>query len=217
MKKMSAPMIYELRRPKNYDQNKKYPAIFMMHGIGSNEKNMLSLTAELEDKFYIFSIRGHLPQPPGYSFFTIEAYGKPHRDVFDQGIDNIINFIDYATENYNVDNNHLYLLGFSQGAILAKTLGLVLGHKLKGLVALSGYIPKFVKEEYNIMPVTQLSVFISHGQFDNVLPYEWGVKSSEFFKELGADVTLKSYQEGHTVSMQNHEDFVTWILNDLQK
>ncbi|WP_458413522.1 alpha/beta hydrolase [Schinkia sp. CFF1] len=214
---MSAPMIYELRRPKNYDQNKKYPAIFMMHGIGSNEKNMLSLTAELEDKFYIFSIRGHLPQPPGYSFFTIEAYGKPHRDVFDQGIDNIINFIDYATENYNVDNNHLYLLGFSQGAILAKTLGLVLGNKLKGIVALSGYIPKFVKEEYNIMPVTQLSVFISHGQFDNVLPYEWGVKSSEFFKELGADVTLKSYQEGHTVSMQNHEDFVTWILNDLQK
>lgn len=214
---MNPPMIYELHRPANVDPNKKYPAIFMMHGIGSNEKNMFSLTAGLEDKFFIFSIRGHLQQPPGYSFFTIEAYGKPHRNVFDQGIENLTNFINYAIEQYNIDSQHLYLLGFSQGAILAKTLCLALGNRIKGIIALSGYIPKFVKEEYDIKPVDVVSVFISHGQFDNVLPYEWGIASNEFFRELGADVTFKTYQEGHTVSQENLQDFTNWILNDLDQ
>ncbi len=214
---MNAPMIYELHRPANVDPNKKYPAIFMMHGIGSNEKNMFSLTSDLEDQFFIFSIRGHLQQAPGYSFFTIEAYGKPHRNVFDQGIENLTNFIDYATEQYNLDTQHLYLLGFSQGAILAKTLCLVLGSRIKGIIALSGYIPKFVKEEYDIKPINNVSVFISHGQFDNVLPYEWGVASNELFSELGATVTFKTYQEGHSVSIENQQDFTNWLLNDLSK
>ncbi len=214
---MNAPMIYEIHRPANVDPNKKYPALFMMHGIGSNEKNMFSLVAGLEDQFFIFSIRGHLQHPPGFSFFTIEAYGKPHRKVFDQGIENLTNFIDYVTEQYNIDSRHLYLLGFSQGAILAKTLCLKLGNRIKGIIALSGYIPKFVKEEYDIKPVDEVSVFISHGQFDNVLPYEWGVASNEFFKELGADVTFKTYQEGHSVSLENQQDFTNWILTDLSK
>lgn len=214
---MNAPMTYELKRPQQADPNKKYPALFMMHGVGCNEQNMLPLASGLEDEFYIFSIRGHLPHPPGYSFFTIERIGKPNREDFEQCIDKITNFINYATEQYNIDSEHLYLLGFSQGAILAKTLGLVLGNHIKGIVALSGYTPRFAMEEYNIKPVTQLSVFISHGQFDNVLPYQWGVESNEFFKKMGANVTLKTYQEGHSVSLQNQQDFTEWLLNDLKK
>ncbi len=110
----------------------------------------------------------------------------------------------------------MYLLGFSQGAILAKTLGLKLGNRIKGIVALSGYIPRFVKEEYDIKPVDQLSIFISHGEFDNILPYEWGVESKHFFQELGENVTFKTYQEGHTVSLENQQKFTKWLLDDLE-
>lgn len=214
---MNAPMMYELRRPKQADPDKVYPALFLMHGKGSNEQNMLSLVDGLEDNFYIFSIRGHLPLPPGYAFFTIEGYGKPHREVFDQAVHNLTSFIDYATKQYPIDRSSLYLLGFSQGAILAKTLGLTMGNRIKGIVALSGYIPGFVKEEYDKQPVDQLSVFLSHGQFDSILPYEWGVESNEFYRSLGAHVTFQTYQEGHTVSMQNQQDLTKWLLEDLGK
>ncbi|GMA62940.1 alpha/beta hydrolase [Alicyclobacillus fastidiosus] len=68
-----------------------------------------------------------------------------------------------------------YLLGFSQGAIFAMTLVLTSGNCIKGIMALSGYIPGcFVKEEYNIKPINEVSIFISHGEMDQVLPYEWG-------------------------------------------
>ncbi|PGK31728.1 esterase [Bacillus anthracis] len=214
---MNSPMIYELRKPSQIEPNKNYPAIFVMHGMGSNEQNMLSLVDGLEDTFYIFSIRGHLSQPPGFAYFTIQGFGKPHRDVFNEGISQITNFIEYATEQYPIDHDHLYLLGFSQGAIVSMTLGLTFGNRIKGIVALSGYIPAFVKEEYAIKSVDKLSLFISHGEFDNVLPYEWGLKSNEFFQGLGAQVSFQAYTEGHTVSLENQQDFKKWLIDDLGK
>lgn len=213
---MNSPMVFELRKPSEVDPNKTYPAMFIMHGIGSNEQNMFSLVDGLEEQFFIFSIRGQLPQPPGYAFFTIEGYGKPHRDVFDDGVARLTSFIDYASEQYPLDKDRLFLLGFSQGAILAMTLGLTLGDRIKGIIALSGYIPGFVKEEYAIKPVNELSVFISHGEFDQVLPYEWGVANNEYFQALGANVTFHTYQEGHTVSLQNQQDFLKWLADTLK-
>ncbi|WP_180229943.1 alpha/beta hydrolase [Bacillus sp. AFS073361] len=214
---MNSPMIYELRRPAQTEPGKTYPALFLMHGIGSNEQNMLSLVNGLEDRFYIFSIRGHLPQPPGYAFFTIQGYGKPHREVFDEGIRKLTSFIDYACEDYPLDESQLFLLGFSQGAILSMTLGLTLGSRIKGIIALSGYIPAFVKEEYQIQSVDNLSLFISHGVLDQVLPFDWGLANNEYFSGLGADVTFKTYQEGHTVSMDNHRDFMNWLMEKVEK
>ncbi|MFJ7726351.1 alpha/beta hydrolase [Neobacillus sp. NPDC097160] len=213
---VNAPMIYELRTPAQLDPEKSYPALFIMHGIGSNEQNMLQMVEGLEDEFFIFSIRGHLSQPPGYAYFTIQGYGKPHREVFDEGINRLTSFIDYALDEYPLDASRLFLLGFSQGAILSMTLGLTLGNRIKGIVALSGYIPAFVKEEYSIKPVDDLSIFISHGEMDQVLPFEWGTANNEYFRKLGADVTFKTYQEGHTVSLKNHQDFINWIFNQLE-
>lgn len=213
---METEMIYELRRPNNIIPGKKYPALFVMHGIGSNEQNMLSFVNGLEDSFYIFSVRGHLTQGQGFAYFTIQGYGKPHREVFDDGIKKLANFIDFASINYEIDADQIYLMGFSQGAIVSMTLALTLG-KIKGVVAFSGYIPQFVKEEYTINQGNQLSVFISHGEYDQVLPYEWGKESVDYFTKLGVPVTFKSYPEGHTVSEKNLQDFKSWILNDLQR
>lgn len=214
---MKSPMIYELRQPKKLDATKKYPAIFVFHGIGSNEQNMLQLVEGLEEQFYIFSIRGHLEHPPGFAYFTIQGYGRPHREVFDQAIVKLTGFIDYAIEKYPIDKAQLYLLGFSQGAILSMSLGLTLGNRIKGIVALSGYIPGFVKDEYMIDPVDQMSLFISHGEMDQVLPFEWGTAAKDHFQSLGADSTFHPYQAGHTVTMEIHQAYKNWLLDSLKE
>jgi phospholipase/carboxylesterase len=214
---METKMIYELRRPNNVVPWKKYPALFVMHGMGSNEQDMLSLVNGLDDHFYIFSVRGHLTQGPGFAYFTIQGFGKPHREVFDEGINKLIGFIDYALESYPLDSEKVYLMGFSQGAIVSMTLALTLGNKIKGVVALSGYIPQFVKEEYMINTNDELSLFISHGEYDQVLPFEWGKENVEYFTHLGVPVTFKSYRDGHTVTLENLRDFQSWILKDLNR
>lgn len=214
---METEMIYELSRPKNSIPGEKYPALFVMHGMGSNEQNMLALVDGLKDSFFIFSIRGPLTQGPGFAYFTIEGYGRPHRESFDGAIQKLTSFIDEATMEYQIDPKQVYLLGFSQGAIASMTLALTLGDKIKGVVALSGYIPHFVKEEYLNNPGNRLSVFISHGEYDQVLPFAWGEANAEHFTKLEVPVTFKSYPEGHTVSRKNLQDFESWILEDLSR
>ena len=104
-------------------------------------------------------------------------------------------------------------MGFSQGAILSMTLGLKLGNRIKGIIALSGYIPTFVKEEYDIQSLSGVSAFISHGEHDQVLPFEWGVDAEAFYRKNGAASTFNNYPEGHTVSKENFNDFTAWFNN----
>lgn len=213
---MNAPMVYKLRKPKQSDPGKLYPALFLVHGRGSNERNMFDFVEGLEEEFYIFSVRGHIPQPPGYSFFTFRVYGHPDREGFDEGVSLITSFIEYASNSYPIDTGHLYLLGFSQGAVMSNTLALTLGDTIKGIVSLSGYIPAFVKDEYDRKPIEGLSIFLSHGVEDSVLSYEWGKSAKDYFENSGAAVSFCSYPCGHTVSPQNQRDLKEWLLNDLK-
>lgn len=209
-------MIYEMRKPKQIQENKVYPALFLIHGRGSNEQNMFDFVAGLEEEFFIFSVRGHIPQPPGYAFFTFKVYGYPDREGFDEGVKLITRFIDYAVKEYPLDAHHLYLLGFSQGSVLSNTLALTMGNRIKGIVSLSGYIPVFVKEEYDKKSVAGLSVFISHGLEDPVLPYEWGESARDYFIDADAVVTFHSYSCGHTVSLENQMDYTEWLRTQLE-
>lgn len=215
---MESSLYYEFRKPNKIDPHKTYPALFMMHGMGSNEQNMFPLVQGLEEQMFIFSIRGPISNGQGFSFFTIEEYGKPHRDIFQQSLRELTQFIEYASKQYPIDQSQLFLLGFSQGSILSMSLALTLGNRIKGIVALSGYLPKHIlREEYDIQSVEGLSVFISHGEVDGILPYEWGVEAQEYFKELNANVSFHSYPEGHSVSVQNQQDFKKWIQDQLKQ
>lgn len=212
---MDSPLIYQLRKPSKMDPARKYPALFVMHGMGSNERDMLGLVDGLEEHFFIFSIRGPLEQGPGFAFFTIERLGKPHQDVFGQAVANLQEFMEWAVEEYSLDPSEMYLMGFSQGAILSMSAALAHKDGIKGVVALSGYIPDFVKDEFCGKPMKNTSLFISHGQQDQVLPYSWSEESKDYFESAGADVTFKSYPSPHTVSLENYQDFTNWLLAQL--
>ncbi|SES10355.1 alpha/beta hydrolase [Psychrobacillus sp. OK032] len=208
---MNTTFTYTHSAPPTTDKTKKYPALFLMHGMGSNEQDLVGLVSSLKNKCHIFSIRGPINQPPGYAYFTIEGFGKPHRTVFDQVVKDLQSFIENTIEEFPIDSEQIYLFGFSQGAILSQSLALVMGNVVKGIVALSGYIPAFVKEEYAIQPVDKLNAFISHGELDNKLPFEWGVASKDYFTEQGANVTFKSYPVAHGVSSENHQDLIAFL------
>lgn len=212
---MNTTLTYIHSAPQTTDENKKYPALFLIHGMGSNENDLVGLVSSLKEKCHIFSIRGPISQPPGYAFFTIEGFGKPHRTVFDQVIKDLQAFIQEAIAEFSVDSEQVFLLGFSQGAILSQTLALVMGKQIKGIVALSGYIPGFVKEEYAKQPVDQLHTFISHGELDNMLPFEWGVASKDYFTEQGANVAFKSYPIAHSVAAENHRDLLAFLNENI--
>ena len=189
----------------------KQPAIFLLHGMGSNEEDLPQLVQDFKDSHHIFSLRGPIVFDPGYAFFTIEEEGKPIRTVFDEVLTYIQSFINEVIVEFNLDEERIYVLGFSQGAVLAQSLALTMGSVIRGVVALSGYVPEFVKMDYMQQPVDHLNVFISHGAYDYVIPPQWGEESKEYFESLGANVVFKTYNDGHGVTPENHQDLLAFL------
>ncbi|HEY8889557.1 MAG TPA: hypothetical protein VIM70_04835 [Clostridium sp.] len=210
---MKSPFLFTVHLPSNLVKEKKYPVIYAMHGMGSNEKNILNLIEELQNDFILIGIRGPILKDNGFAYFNIKSYGNPDIDSFDSVVANLKEFINNAPKSYPIDTTNQYLLGFSQGAILSMTLALIMGDKLKGIIALSGYIPKHVKVKHVTKPLSNLLVFISHGEFDPIFPVSVGKDNYDFFKARDEKVTYKLYPVGHEVSLDIKNDFVKWLYS----
>lgn len=211
---MKPAYTYDVHLPPDMEPGKKYPTIFTLHGKGSNEKNMFGLAAPAAGQFIIIGIRGNLTLGAGFQYYELKSLGNPIREMFDEAVRQLEAFIRYATEQYPVDDSRRYLLGFSQGAILSMTLALTMGDQIKGIVALNGYVPGFVKTEYTLKSVQAVSVFISHGEFDSVFPIRIGHETASYFESLTSGLTFKTYPTDHGVSEENQRDLVNWLRQD---
>lgn len=180
--------------------DKKQPAIFLFHGLGSDERDLLQLVETFKGRCHIFSVQGPIAHKPGYAFYTFEEEGKPTREIFDKVAKAAQLFIQEAAIEFNVDVEQIYLVGFNQGAVIAQTVSLVMGKGIRGTVALSGFVPEFVAIEYNKLPHENANVLITHGEYDYVYPIVWAKESAELFEGNGANVELFIFEDGHGVT-----------------
>jgi phospholipase/carboxylesterase len=213
---MNNSLAYEhkIHLPSNVAEGKKYPVVFALHGIGYDEQYMLSLVEDLKEEFILIGIRGDLPYEDGYAYYYLKEYGKPERKLFDDSIDKLKNFIEYALNEYPIDSERVYLIGFSQGAILSMSLALILGDKIKGIVAMNGYIPSFVKEEYTLKSINHLSVFLTQGESDHIFPLNIGQENYDYLRKHAGSVKYTIYPAGHEISQDNQRDIVSWLRHD---
>ncbi|WP_339251079.1 alpha/beta hydrolase-fold protein [Paenibacillus sp. FSL P2-0136] len=211
---MNPKYSYDVHLPDGLEQGRKYPVIFTFHGKGSDERNMFGLVAPLAKEFIIIGVRGNLPLGMGYQYYDLKSLGNPIREMFDQAVSDLETFIHYATQQYPIDPDKRYLLGFSQGAILSMTLALTMGDQLKGIVALNGYIPEFVKMEYNLRSLKNVSVFASHGEYDSVFPVRIGHETAAYLEGQTERLTFKLYPSDHGVTEENQRDFLQWLKQD---
>ncbi|WNS43135.1 alpha/beta hydrolase-fold protein [Paenibacillus sp. MMS20-IR301] len=205
---------YEVKVPASWKEGERYPAIFTLHGKGSNEQNMFGLVAPLAEEFIIIGIRGNMPLGLGYQYYDLKSLGNPVREMFDQAAADLAEVISYATEKYPIMPDRRYLLGFSQGAILSMTLALTMGGQLKGIIALNGYVPDFVKTEYTLRSMKNVSVFASHGEYDSVFPVRIGHETAAYLQEQTDNLTFKLYPSDHGVTEENQHDFLSWLRQD---
>jgi len=214
---MNSPYEYSIRLPKTIENGRKYPVIFALHGIGYNEQFLMEAVSELEDEYIIIGVRGDLPYEQGYAYYYLKGYGNPERDQFDGAVEKLKSYLQYAFETYPIDQKRVYLIGFSQGAILSMTLGLVLGDTVKGIVPMNGYIPEFVKAEYPLKSISTLSVFLCQGASDPIFPIHIGQANYDYFSDKTESVKYTIYPADHTVTSNNKKDVAAWLRNELEK
>jgi phospholipase/carboxylesterase len=211
---MSSAYSYKIHLPSHVEDGKKYPVVIALHGIGYNEQHMLALVEDLKEEFILIGIRGDLPYEDGYAYYYLKEYGNPERKLFDDSIEKLKDFIEYAIDHYPIDSDRVYLIGFSQGAILSMTLALILGDTVKGIVAMNGYIPSFVKEEYPLKSISHLSVFLTQGESDPIFPLHVGQENYDYLRTHAGSVKYTIYPSGHEISQDNQRDIVSWLRFD---
>lgn len=205
---------YIIKKP--YKKIKKPPLFLMLHGYGSNEKDMLHLTNKIPSNFFIISLRGIYSLPfGGYSWFKINFSEKknPNINIKEAIISQkkINNFIKKAVLKYNLDFNNIWICGFSQGAILSYSIAF--NNNFKKIIILSGFLHEkfYLNKKINNLKKTEF--FISHGINDEIIPIDWARKSKIILENNKIKHTYNEYLESHKINEKNYKDLIKWIKN----
>ncbi len=206
---------YLVRPPLSKNENP--PLLLMLHGYGSNEQDLFSFAQELPEDLLIVSARAPLTiDYNGYAWYTIHFNGNSSNfsDIPEakNALANISTFLDEIIEEYKVTNKNIFLLGFSQGTILSIAFALNNPHKVKHIIALSGYVnEKLINEDLLQNSLKHLDFFVSHGTVDQIIPVDWARKTPGYLDKLNIENSYQEYPVGHGVAPQNFSDLNNWI------
>jgi phospholipase/carboxylesterase len=195
----------------------RYPTIVTLHGRGTDEYDLLPLVESLGlNNVLLVSPRAPLLFNPGgmmggFAWYEVGEEGAPHAQTIQSNVDVLRHFLEEIKEAYPVNPERLVLLGFSQGTVMAYAAGLLDPQSFRGIAALSGYVPNKSGLPFRVQQLTHLPVFISHGEFDEVIPVRLGRESADFLKAAGADVDYHEYPMGHEVREETLRDLGAWM------
>ena len=189
-----------------------YPTILALHGRGSNERDLIGLAEYLPENFLWISPRGTFDLgPDSYEWFQITQVGKPDPALLANALKTIDKFIDEIIENYPVDKDQLYLLGFSQGSIVSMSYALTSPQRVAGVIAQSGYIPHESGLQIDEAGIKHKPFILTHGIQGPMLPVDWGRRSRHILQKLDVDLDYHEFNMGHNISAESIAVIKTWM------
>ncbi len=211
---------HRLQYPASHNENSasKYPTILALHGRGSNEEDLIGLAAYLPDDLLWISPRGKFSLgPDAYEWFQITQIGKPDPIRLENALSTVDHFIDEILQNYPVDPDKLYLLGFSQGSVVSLSLALTKPQRVAGVIVQSGYLPSESGLQIDEVGVRNKPFLLTHGTQDRLLPVEWARRSRNTLHALGVDLEYYEFNMGHQVTAESLTFISTWLEKQLKK
>jgi len=192
------------------------PAVFVLHGRGANEQDLLPIANELPDSAHIISLRAPDRLQGGYTWYELDLSGgglhqsQPDPVDFERSLGLVADSVDAAVDAYNLDADRLGLLGFSQGAITSMSLLLESPADFQWVVALHGYLPES-RRDLEPDGIVEKPVFIAAGSADEIIPKARSEAAAERFEQLGAAVEYNVYSAAHGVSPDELADLVAFV------
>ena len=207
--------------PLNYlahadEQARNRPLVIFLHGSGSNEEDLFDLKDELPGHYNYLSVRAPKAMEPGrYQWFAKKGEGAYDGDTSDLKASGqmLLDFIDKARAKYQADASSVYLVGFSQGAMMSYEVALRHPEAVGGIAAMGGRVLPVLRTELTpAEPRRALAVFIGHGTADPIIPYRDGTEADTFLKTLALEPEFHAYPGvGHHISALEVQDLRAWL------
>ena len=214
------PLVHLVRQPIIKDGAP--PFLLLLHGIGSNEHDLYGLAPFLDKRFLIISVRALNTLGPGsYAWFEVDFTQQGpiiNMEQAEAGLKTLITFLKEAITAYGADPKQVYLMGFSQGAIMSASVALTTPGLVAGVVLMSGRIlPEIQSLIAPHEDLEGLPFLVVHGTVDMVLPITHGRASRELLSSLPVDLTYHEYPMGHEVIQESLSDVTSWLTEQLDK
>lgn len=192
-----------------YINNNSSKYLFLLHGTGADEYDLLFFDELLKKNFNIVSLLGNVNTHGIRRFF-----GRDEQGVFDQKsiVDEtkkLQEFISAWMQQYSTSVQDLTFLGYSNGANMILATLLNYPDSISHAILLHPMIPFDLKDKQ--LDLSKLNAFVSIGILDQVIPPSEGRKVARTLESFGAKVTLKEYPGGHEISEQELLDIKSFI------
>jgi phospholipase/carboxylesterase len=193
-------------------------ALVLLHGVGSNEENLLELGRMITDDRLVVSLRAPLILgQKSFAWFNVDF--TPNGPVHNWGeAEKSFKKIEEALEDISrktgIPSKSISIFGFSQGSIMV--IGLALRSKLalERYIASSGRtLPEFSEAALNSpLPETKnRRFFLSHGISDSKLPIHHAKNSEKVLRSAEVDLTYKEYPGDHGIAEALVIDLKRWM------
>lgn len=194
-----------------------HPTILTLHGRGANALDLLGLAPYVcGGRFLLLCPQGPVQMPigpgaVGYGWVPSPP-GAPDMPAILAAQDQLRAFLDAALERYPIDPNKLIVLGFSQGGVMAYSLGLGEPQRFAALVALSTWLPPALLDNLpDAAAVQRLPILIQHGSHDELIQVDRARQSVEALRQRCALLTYHEYDIGHEINARSLTDLSTWL------
>lgn len=184
------------------------PLLVAMHGVGSNEHDLLGLAPALPPAWTVASLRAPMPWGAGFSWYPLGTPGSPEPEAVDAASAEVLDWIDSVA----ADHPRIGLLGFSQGGSMALQLLRARPAAFAFAVSLSGFVvPGVTDSRDEAVSAVRPRVFLGHGDLDPVIPPE-ATARTQAWAAAHTDVTDRSYAGlPHAVSTAELADVAAFV------
>jgi phospholipase/carboxylesterase len=195
-----------------------HPTLLTLHGFGANALDLLGLAPYLcGGQFLVLCPQGPLPvslggDAVGYGWYPFVGSGMFDLRAVLAAREELQVFLADALQRYPIDSKKLAVLGFSQGGVMAYSLGLGEPERFAALATLSSWLPKDLLSALPDVPATeQLPVLIQHGGRDELVDVSRARQSVETLRDLRVPVTYREYDMGHEINARSLGDLSAWL------
>jgi phospholipase/carboxylesterase len=175
-----------------------------MHGRGADEHDLGPLLDLLDPERRLLGLlpRGPLSLPPGGAhWYIVREVGYPDPETFGATLGEAAEWLDASLAEAEIPPGRTVLGGFSQGAVMAYSLGLGAGRpRPAGILALSGFLPRVEGFELDLESRAGLLVSISHGTYDPIMSVAFAREARTRLEAAGLAVHYREDPVGHTIS-----------------
>ena len=189
------------------------PLMILLHGYGSNEKDLIQLAPMLHGGLRYISVRApHTLDAGMYGWFPLSFTPTGIAVDYSAAEEARLQFISFVKDiiaEYQPAGNKVFLMGFSQGAVMSYMTAFSEPELLHGVIACSGQLPETrPRDEHSI---SNLPFLVLHGLYDDILPIEKGRASNEWLQQHVDDLTYSEYPIAHQIADKGIELIHSWL------